>query len=260
MTIRFGAGPIMNGPRRSVVRETFADALGAAAGEFVEVVALPDYAALGEAVGSGAVDFAWLPPAVYVAQEVRGIGLLLACARVAGAQYRACLFVREDSSLHAPKDLWGSRVSWVHESSAAGYLFPRMELRIQGLKPDELFIEQKFPGSHGGVVQSVALGEADVGATYLTVDAQGRPVRWGWEAEVDMGAMRSVLMTEPIPSDVICSKPGATKEAQEAMSKALMAMHDVAEGSRALMAFFGAQRLEPTLPSHYDSVRAAHQK
>ncbi|NOY92333.1 MAG: phosphate/phosphite/phosphonate ABC transporter substrate-binding protein [Deltaproteobacteria bacterium] len=260
MTIRFAAGPIMHGPRRAVVREIFADALGAAAGEFVEVVALPDYDALGEAVGSGAVDFAWLPPAVYVSQESRGISLLLACARVAGAQYRACLFVRQDSSLREAKDLWGARVAWVHQNSAAGYLFPRMELRIQGLKPDEVFAEQKLLGSHGAVVQAVALAESDVGATYLTVDARGRPVRWGWEAEVDLDRMRSILMTEPIPSDVICASPGIARERQDAMSKALMAMHDVAQGSRALMAFFGAQRLEPTLPSHYDGVRAAFHK
>jgi len=257
MSIRFGAGPIMHGSGRSVVRESFAEALGAALGEDVTIEALVDYDALGEALGDGSLDFAWLPPAVYVVQESRGAALLLACARVAGAAYGGTLFVRADSPIHVSKDLWGARVAWVHERSAAGYLFPRMELRIQGLNPDELFGEQRVLGSHGAVVNAVALGEVDVGATYVTLDSEGQPVRRGWQSDVDADAMRSILMTESIPSDVICAGPGVPKDEQDAMSTALMALHDEPAGRRALVAFFGAQRLEPTLPSHYDAIRAA---
>lgn len=248
----------MAGDGRAVVRESFAEALGGVLGDPVEIVALADYDALGDALVRGDVDFAWLPPAVYVAIESSGVELLLACARVAGASYRAALFARADSSIRAPTDLWGTRVAWVHERSAAGYLFPRMELKIQGLKPDEVFDEQHVLGSHGAVVRAVALGEADVGATYVTIDAGGRPVRRGWESEVASDAMRAVLLTEPIPSDVVCAAAGVDKGRRAALTDALMALHDTAAGRRALASFFGAERLEATLPSHYDAIRAAY--
>jgi len=250
----------MHGPGRAVVRESFSEALGAAIGDFVEVSSLPDYDALAEAMGSGSVDFAWLPPAVYVSQESRGVALLLACGRVSGTEYRGTLFVRQDSALKQPSDLAGARVAWVDTKSSAGCLFPRMALRLRGMKPDDLFAEQKFLGSHSAVVQAVALGDADVGATYLTTDAEGRPTRQGWQAELPAEAMRSILVSEPIPADVVCAGPKVTKQQKDAMATALMALHDHAEGRRALMAFFGAQRLEPSLPSHYDSVRAAYGK
>lgn len=257
VTIRFGAGPIMHGSGRTVVRETFAATLGAAIGDFVEILALPDYDALAEAIGSGALDFAWLPPAVYVSQEARGVSLLLACGRVAGTEYRGALFVPQASPLKQVSDLAGARVAWVDARSSAGCLFPRVALKLRGLNPDLLFSEQKILGSHGAVVRAVALGEVDVGATYITTDLDRRPTRRGWDVELAPEAMRLMLVTEPIPSDVICAGPKATKEQMGAMSSALMGLHDDSEGRRALMAFFGALRLEPSLPSHYEGVRAA---
>jgi len=158
------------------------------------------------------------------------------------------------SSAAQPEDLRGARVAWVDPDSCAGHLFPSAALRERGLEPDELFGEQRFVGSHGSVVHAVARGEADAGATFAHVKADGSLLLAGWYPYAGAGGMRSILVTGAIPADVICASARVDVGLDDLREELLRLHEDAAE---LLDDLFGAERLVAARAADYDAVRAA---
>jgi phosphonate transport system substrate-binding protein len=249
---------VSSAPTASRDLDALAEALSLAASRPVRPLLLSSYAELEPAVASGRADLVWAPPLVAAGLEAREIAAIdLCCTRGGGRiDYHAALFTRHASRIETLADLAGAHVAWVDENSSAGYLFPRLHLRAQGLDPEALFGEQSFLGTHASVAMAVLAGEADAGATYLSL-APGteKPISAGWlEAGAGINGAYILAVAGPIPNDVIVSSrrlPGDLRAALVAAMAALPASSPDAVGR-----LFGADGFAPPSPTHFDALRA----
>lgn len=266
MTLTFAMGPFSLDEEGDDLRDRFAARLSKALGRPVRVEAASSYADVRALVARGEAHLAWLPPAIFVQLEREaGAHLLAAIERSQGAGYRGVLFVHKDSAVRAPEELANARVAWVDPQSCAGYLFPRLALKARGLT--SLFSEEKFLGSHGSVVHAVMRGEASAGATFgqtapiapgAPTGAQPALAIAGWYPYAGAEGMRAILVSDPIPSDVICASVRAL-DADELhdVREALLHLHEDAEARELLDELLGGPRLIAAHTVDYDTVRAA---
>ncbi len=259
----FGVGPVALSARQAEALVEFERMFGRLLNQEVHVQQLRNYDELLDAMARDQVDFAWLPPAVYVESSKRcDLTLIASGVRQRDAGFRGVLFVRADAPYQSLDDLCGTRVGWVDPMSAAGYLFPLLELRQRGFALEE-FSEQRFCGDHKTVAELVARRELDVGATFVAAGSQhigSELSRAGWTLATDLEAMRPLVITPMIPADTICAAPHVSRAVRDAVSEALTDMHRHEHGGDVLMNFFWVEQFEPTLPRRYDSIRAALDK
>lgn len=230
-------------------------------GERVGVRLVPEqvtsYQALLERVRGDRVDIAWLPPVVFLRAGMEGLVPILALAR-GGAEggYETALVVREDSPYKVVEDLRDSRVAWVDEWSAAGYVIPRLSLRLGGVDPTRLFRTEAFYGTHSAAVAAVRSGDVDVAATYARTDGHGHVLDGAWTEQPGV-RLRALMTFGEIPPDVIV----ATRGVPEDIHVTLRLILDAAARSRTLRpvlkAIFGSDRFAPVDASRYDGLRAA---
>lgn len=197
---------LTNGSTREHV-DSFCRALSAATDLDVTGIALWHYHRLLEAMETGDVDLAWLPPilAAQAAHDGRAVPLAVP-VRGGVSSYSTALFVPERSAVRSPQDLEGLRAAWVDRQSVSGYLLIRAHLRSLGVMPERAFTSDRFFGSHEAVVRAVIDDSADVGATFIHLDERPgrrgpRILRAGWgDAKV-----RVIAHAGPIPSDVVAA-------------------------------------------------------
>jgi phosphonate transport system substrate-binding protein len=223
-----------------------AELLEARIGVPIDVVSFADYASLEERLHGGAIDLAWLPPALAVrAVDAKVATMLAELVRAPGAFFYGTLYVLAASRWHRADELRGARVGWVDRDSCSGYLFPRQALVLRGLDLGRLFATERFCGSHVEVARAILSGEIDVGATFLNMDiTTDEP-------------MRPLLTTDPIPSDVLCVGSAVSDEVRLRALDALIGLADDARGKAVLKELFSAERFEPADERRYASVRAA---
>jgi len=113
------------------------------------------------------VQYAWMSPALVVlAVEHIQLRPLLSSVRGDSTAYRSALFVDASRPITSMEECRGMRVAWVDQTSASGYLYPRLELAARGIDPEGLFSEQLFMPSHAAVVRAGLDGRSEVGARY----------------------------------------------------------------------------------------------
>ena len=228
--------------------------------------AMPDsYGALATELERDRVQYAWMPPllAVLSRERVR-LRPLLSAVRGDRTDYRGVLFVDAAGPLHAVDDgdlrpagsaaegrrgsieeLRGKTVAWVDDTSAAGYLFPRLTLAARGLDPTTLFGEELFARSHAEVARAVFAGRAHVGATYAE---KADPVRRAGflDAAPPGRAARVIEWSRPIPNDVIVGHGQPPKPQHVAFANAIVDLATTGEGRAMLFRAFHAEVFTPT--------------
>ncbi|MCA9607438.1 MAG: PhnD/SsuA/transferrin family substrate-binding protein [Myxococcales bacterium] len=255
----FAMGPVHLDEEGAELRTRLGARLAAALGESVEVVATHSYGELAHLMSRGAAHLGWMPPAVFVrAETASGLRLLTAIERSSGDGYRGVLFVPTESPIRTIEDLSGKRMAWVDRDSSAGYLFVRHALRAAGFEPSELFGDERFEGSHGSVVRSVLRGDADAGATHAqTRRGTEEIVLAGWHFFAGADGMRPLLISPPIPPDVICASKALDADRLDAAREALLHLHEDADDPDLLDEVFGGAKLVAASTLDYDPVREA---
>jgi phosphonate transport system substrate-binding protein len=221
----------------------------------VAPLVLRSYGSLADEMKAGKVHVAWAPPLLAIDLERAGSASVALCSKRAGrVDYQAALFVPKASPAKTPEDLVGKRVAWVAKESAAGYIFPRLKLKAIGLDPDTMFADESFRRTHEAVVRAVLVGNADVGATYVSYPADGgtTPTSAGWlEAGTETDEVRVVLTAGPIPADVIAFASGLDRAVADRLADALKAL-GTTDSIRSLL---NADGFEPAGAAHFDELR-----
>jgi phosphonate transport system substrate-binding protein len=233
------------------------DALGRALSRTVSPRVLPTYAALAAEVEAGRAQLAWAPPLLASELEDRGLATIeLCCTRGGQSGYHAALFTRHASPVEVLADLAGRHAAWVDEHSSAGYLLPRMKLAAEGLHPETLFGKETFLGTHARVARAVLEGEADVGATYLSLDPEtGRPVSAGWlDAGAGINGAFILLTAGPIPADAIVVSRALPDDLKEALVEQVKALPSTS--LEPMGRLLGADGFDLPRASHFDALRA----
>ncbi len=250
--LRFGLAPATWDARIDARLSAFSRALAAQIGVSVLPVASSDYRGIVGAVARGEVDVAWLPPLVALRGVVEGTLLPLALPVRGGvSSFSAVLFTRRGSGVRAVEELRGRRVAWVDRQSASGYLVVRAHLEELGVDPDTLFSSEVFCGTHPRVVYAVATGDADVGATYARIDAEGRLRSAAWiECDLPLDA-EIVLATSHVPADVVAMGRRTPAEEGRRVQDALLGARPGSPLARAASELFHAEGFERPTSQHF---------
>lgn len=221
------------------------------------------YGELTDALATDRVQYAWMSPAQMVmAGEHTRLVPLLSAVRNERTDYCSILFVDAASPARFTEQLRGKTIAWVDRTSAAGYLFVRLQLAARGIEPEAFFGGEIFEKSHAGVVRAVLEGRADAGATYAERPADESTItRAGFLDVAPDHPMRVLEWTATIPHDVIVGHGLLSKAEHRSFGNAILTLAERPDGRRLLYNAFHAERFittpRNTLRPLYDLVRLA---
>ena len=202
--VRLGFNPTQNSDELNAAAQAIADFLEEEfAGQIEVEVFLPtEYRGLIEAMRSDNLDFAFFPPDGFViAQREADAQVLLKSVRFGNPFYWSAIIVRKDSGISSVAGLEDKTIAWVDPNSAAGYVFPRAEITLAGIDPDDFFSNQTFSGGHDAAVFSVLNGSVDAAATFAN-DAENVSGAWTQFLDEDQASqITSIFYSRPIPGD-----------------------------------------------------------
>jgi serine/threonine-protein kinase len=255
--LRIGLSPARGAKAARAYGQRLSAVLEKRVNRHVRTTAFADYTGLIDALSSGQVDIAWMPPVPFVEAAERGAGIMVAVQRSGLASYRSVLFVRDSSPFHTLEDLRGESVAWVDPESSSGYLAAAVLLTRKLGPPDEIFSEQHFHGSHRAVCEAVLNGWASVGATYASIADDGSYTSSGWEGFLGSRAkeIRPIAVSDPIPGDNIAYRPGLPSRMIEELTRVFINLSRDNEGSALLADVFGADELVRVERVEYAGVR-----
>ena len=141
--------------------------LGDEIGRPVEGFIATNYIGIVEALGTGTIDFALIPPFAYIlANKKNGTeALLTSINKHDEPGYYSVLLVRTDSGIEKVEDLKGKKVAFVDPSSTSGYIFPAVILMDHGINIEQ-DVTYQFAGGHDKALQLLINGDVDAIGTY----------------------------------------------------------------------------------------------
>ena len=234
----------------------------AAAGVRFEPVLTSSYAELTAAIREGEVGLAWLPPVPTIELEARNSASVLAIPARRGATTYHAAFITRRGGPKTLAELRGRRAAWVQRDSAAGYLVPRMHLAAQGFDVLRFFARELFVHSHTGVIDAVVSGDADVGATFCSIDGNGKVVRSPWQDDDgnNLRPVEALATMGPIPNDALVAASEVPANARSALTRWLLTLDGRAK--EIFERLLGSGDFRVPAPNHYEmlrhALRAAH--
>ena len=241
MSLRFLIARSIEHRETPAALERFGAQLAHEIGEAITVDVVPSYAALEAALAAGQAQLAWVPPILLADGDENRLVPLVTALRGGASEYCAVLFVRTEANVFTLKDLRGSTVAWVDQCSAAGYLLPRLHLIAEGLRPEKLFGQERFLGSHDAVVRAVFDGTADVGATFGGPPGSSDADERSGFHDVDPNIpVRVIFRSGPVPADAVVCDSALPTATRVRVTAALLHLGTFAIGRRVTRRLFGA--------------------
>lgn len=210
-----------------------------------------NYVGVVEGLGSGTVDFGFIPPFAYVlANRESNAQVILTALNARGkAYYRSQFLVRKDSGIESFEDLRGKTIAFVEPSSTSGFLFPGAHLRGLGIDL-ERDINYIYAGGHDKALQLLLLGDVDVATTF--VDARDR---FRNDFPTAMEDTRVLGYTNDIPNISVTVSGRMNSELKEKIRNALLKIAQDEEGAILLKELFNMHGFQEAQDSDYDIIR-----
>ncbi|MGE3262672.1 MAG: phosphate/phosphite/phosphonate ABC transporter substrate-binding protein [Bacteriovoracia bacterium] len=261
--ISIGFNPAENAELVEMNGKAFSEYFRKQMGLKVKTFVATDYIALVEALRSGKIDFAFLPPFSLVkAEQIADAQVLMKAVRKGKSVFYSAIIVRADKPYYKIEDLKGKNIAWVDPASASGFIYPKAMLKVKKkLDADSFFGRQVFAGAHDAVVLSVLNGTVDAGATFVN-DTKGEDGAWHLflKTEAERKKIRMIFVSDPIPGETISTTKKFAKENREILDKfvqLLGKMGDTKEGREVLMALYRIESLTPATSKEFQPVRDA---
>jgi phosphonate transport system substrate-binding protein len=147
-------------------KQPFVDYFAKVTGRSVKLLIPTNYAATVEALGNGSVDLAHFGGLTYVKAAAR-YGARPIAQRIEDQRFHA-LFITNDTSIGALRDLKGKTFAFGDVNSTSGHLMPVKELLDAHIDPDHDLIA-RFTGNHTTTALAVNTGQVVAGALDETV-------------------------------------------------------------------------------------------
>lgn len=249
--ITMGFVPMRDGDKLVESVEPLAEMLSEELGAKVEGFTATNYVGVVEGLGSGQVDFGFIPPFAYVLanQESDAQVILTAINKSGEAKYRSQFLVRKDSGINSFEDIKGKRVAFVDPSSTSGYLFPGAHLINEGIDIEK-DIEYMYSGGHDKSLQLLLNGDVDVVSTF--VDVRERYVE---EFPNAMEETELLGYTEYIPNISVTTRGDMDAELQSKIQDALLKVVESEEGGALLQELFNMYGFEKATDADYEIIR-----
>ncbi len=210
-----------------------------------------DYTAIIEAIGSGKVDMAFLPPFAYVvAHDKYGAEVLVKAKRYGKEYYRGQFTVRKDSGIDSLKQLKGKIWAYPDASSSSGYLFPKYKMIKLGIDPDKFFAEKIQTGSHDNAILAVYNGEADLATTFE--GAENRLVKDYPDVKEKI---KIIGYTDNIPNDGLVVRRDLDPQMKEKIKQVFLSLNQDSTAMEILKKVYAWDGIVPASDSDYQIVR-----
>lgn len=250
-TITMGFVPMRDGDQLIESVKPLAKLLSDELGVEVKAFTATNYVGVVEALGSGQVDFGFIPPFAYVLanSENNSEVILTALNKSGESSYKSQFLVSADADIHSFSDLKGKTIAFVDYSSTSGYLFPAAHLMTEGydLYQDLTYV---ISGGHDRSLQLLLNGDVDVAATF--VDSRER---YKTDLPQALDATRVLGYTQSIPNISVTVSSQIDKKTKSAIQKALLAIAEDEEGAALLKELFNMYGFVEATDSDYDVIR-----
>jgi phosphonate transport system substrate-binding protein len=208
--VRFAVRGAEDDPTMAKRWDFYRQYLGEATGLPVKVYESSDYNGAIQAIASGQVDMAQLAAGSYAnadAQVGKLVSPILTVRQAEGAMgYYSAVIVKAKSPIKSLADMKGRSLGYVDFNSTSGYLFPRSQMRDEGIDPDTYFGKTSFAGGHTQAVMALENGQFD--AAVISVGG-GNPVdgfttgpiqTMARRGLVDASEFRMIWVAGPVPN------------------------------------------------------------
>ena len=212
------------------------------------------YDDLMSALSAEEIAFAWLPPIPAIELLDHGYAEpLVVPAREGDSTYHSAIIARP-GAVTKIKDLEGRRVAWVSPDSASGYIVPRVFIAAAGHDIRKFFGSEVFLHDHRAVVEAVARGEVDCGATYCSLHPNGQVESGSWLNDEGARArpVQEVATFGPIPGDAFVASTSVPAHARLAVTRFLL---DATNDDQILTKLLRTKFLRIATHDHFDSLR-----
>lgn len=250
--ITMGFVPMKDGDKLIESVEPLTEMLSRELGLKVEGFTATNYVGVVEGLGSGQVDFGFIPPFAYVLanSESNAQVVLTALNKSGESKYRSQFIVGKDSEIKTFEDIKGKKVSFVDPSSTSGYLFPGAHLINEGIDIEK-DIEYVYGGGHDKALQLLLNGDVDVATTF--VDARER-----YEEEFPDAKEKTEVLgyTDYIPNISVTVRGDMDKKLQDKIKSALLKISESQEGKDLLKELFNMYGFEEASDADYNIIRS----
>ncbi|MBD2343852.1 substrate-binding domain-containing protein [Anabaena subtropica] len=180
--LKIGILATQNLPEQQQIIKPLDDYLETSLGRQIDFLIAKDYEEVINWLIEDELDLAYLGPVAYLKAVDRGAKiqpLVTSIDKHTGQPwYRACILVKNNSSIKTLKDLKGKRVAFVNKSSTSGYLMPLANLRKVNIYPEQDFAKVIYAGNHSKSIKALEDGIVDAAATnvssYLALQKSGK--------------------------------------------------------------------------------------
>lgn len=249
--ITMGFVPMRDGDKLVESVQPLAELLSEELGVKVEGFTATNYVGVVEGLGSGQVDFGFIPPFAYVLanKESDAQVILTAINNKGEARYRSQFIVRNDSDINNFEDIKGKRFAFVDPSSTSGYLFPGAHLISQGIDIEK-DIEYMYSGGHDKSLQLLLNKDVDAVSTFVDVRE-----RYASEFPKAMEETRILGYTEYIPNISVTTSASMDEEMRDKIQEALLKIVETEEGGELLKELFNMYGFEKATDADYEVIR-----
>jgi phosphonate transport system substrate-binding protein len=233
--------------------EDVADLLHEETGYYFETNVATEYVGVVEAMSADPpkAHMASLATFAYIMAADRGVAEAeLVSIRYGSPTYNGQFITRADTGISEVADFEGKTFARPDPLSTSGWIIPMIQMRAEGINPEQDLARIVNAGSHDAVVSAVYNGDAHVGATY--VDARSRLE--GDYPDV-MDEVVVIKVTEDIPNDGVQFHPSISGEMRQEIVDALMKISQTEEGKEALNTAYQWNGLEKHGDQFYDPFR-----
>lgn len=225
-TLTVGVTPYLSSKELEQEYKPLVTYLGEALGLPSELRFPKTYAGLSKMLLDNEVDVAILSPFNYVRAKQENPSLILLAAPIAdgSATYAAYIITHENTGITDIAGLRGKRFGFVDRRSASGYLLPLGYLLEGGYPPETFFREVVYAGNHSRLIEQVATGEIDAGATYSIAFESAHGHR-----------LRILAKTGRVPLDAYCASPRLAQDLIDKLREALLNLSTRTEAGKKVL-------------------------
>lgn len=249
--ITMGFVPMRDGDKLIESVEPLTEMLSEELGVKVEGFTATNYVGVVEGLGSGQVDFGFIPPFAYVLanKESNAQVILTALNKDLEAKYRSQFIVRKDSGINSFADIKEKTVAFVDPSSTSGYLFPGAHLIKEGIDLEK-DIQYVYSGGHDKSLQLLLNGDVDVATTFVDV-------RERYEKDFPDANEKTEILgyTEYIPNISVTIRGDMQKDMQDKIKTALLNIASTDEGKSLLKDLFNMYGFTEATDADYEIIR-----
>lgn len=225
-------------------------------GKKVEGFIATNYIGVVEALGTGTIDFALIPPFAYIlANQKHGSEALLTSLNKNNEPgYYSILVVRNDARIEKVEDLKGKKIAFVDPSSTSGYIFPAVILMDSGLDIEK-DIKYQFAGGHDKALQLLVNSDVDAIGTY-----ENAFKKFSKEFPKIEKKVRVLEKSDLIPGVTLTVSSKLDDDTKAKIKDAFSQITNTIEGQELLLKLFGLKGFQEADKNNYDTIRVKLEK